>query len=232
MTWPRSPSEAKAMSGQLEESSQSGRELSGLAPVQVYPAGVELFQQGLPARNVYLIEQGLIKLLRVQEDGQEVIVGLRRPGWCVGAAAVIIGTSYPVTAITVTRSHLSHIAGEGFRNLLKSDHSVSWRVHQMHSSEVCAQMIHLAELGCLPARKRLERLIWDLLVAQRRHTVAGPVKLDLPLRHWEIAQLIAVTPVHLSRLLDQLEADGVIRRSKGWLIICDIDRLWRGEQCC
>jgi DNA-binding HxlR family transcriptional regulator len=46
------------------------------------------------------------------------------------------------------------------------------------------------------------------------------------LKHLEIAQLIAVTSEHLSRLLNQLEQDGLLRRRKGWVIIQDPRKLW------
>jgi len=44
-----------------------------------------------------------------------------------------------------------------------------------------------------------------------------------------IAQLLAITPIYLSRLLEQLEDDGLIRRSKGWLIIRNPDKLAPSE---
>jgi len=51
------------------------------------------------------------------------------------------------------------------------------------------------------------------------------MRIHNPLKHWEIAQLISVTPQHLSRLLKRLEEEGIIRRNKGWLIISDYQRL-------
>jgi CRP-like cAMP-binding protein len=53
-----------------------------------------------------------------------------------------------------------------------------------------------------------------------------PIRLQSPLKHLEIAQLIAVTSEHLSRLLNQLEQDGLRRRRKGWVIIQDPRKLW------
>jgi len=44
------------------------------------------------------------------------------------------------------------------------------------------------------------------------------MRLQMPLKHWEVAELIAVTPEHLSRVLRQMETEGILRREKGWLI--------------
>ena len=56
-------------------------------------------------------------------------------------------------------------------------------------------------------------------------TQAKEVKLQTPLKHREIAELIAVTPEQLSRLLKGMEEDGLLRREKGWLILRDV-RMW------
>src|SRR5881296_998519 len=68
-----------------------GKSVQSLSPVQAYPSGVELFQQGEPVQKVYLIHRGLVKLVRREENGQEMIVDLRREGWFLGAPAVILG---------------------------------------------------------------------------------------------------------------------------------------------
>jgi CRP-like cAMP-binding protein len=47
----------------------------------------------------------------------------------------------------------------------------------------------------------------------------------VPLKHWEVAQLIAVTPAYLSRLFNQLELEGVIRRDRKAFAIPDLRRL-------
>jgi CRP-like cAMP-binding protein len=56
---------------------------------------------------------------------------------------------------------------------------------------------------------------------------AGEIKiqLQLPLKHWELAELIAVTPEHLSRLLKKMQLEGIVQRDKGWIRIPDVRRL-------
>ena len=52
------------------------RTFDSLAPPQVYPAGTELFHQGARVEELCWIKQGIIKLIRVHEDGREMIMGL------------------------------------------------------------------------------------------------------------------------------------------------------------
>lgn len=51
------------------------------------------------------------------------------------------------------------------------------------------------------------------------------MKVRLPLKHWEIAQLIGVRPEHLSRVLQQIKQEGVLREEDGCMIVPDVRKL-------
>ncbi|HEY2976020.1 MAG TPA: Crp/Fnr family transcriptional regulator [Pyrinomonadaceae bacterium] len=189
-----------------------------LALPQVYPATIELFQQDSAAQEVFLIERGLVKLIRLEQEGRELITHLGSSGWLLGASSVIMQEPYAVTAITLTKCSLRRISGEAFRDRLRTDSQFSWYLHQRHSQEILDQMIHVAQLGCLSARHRLEQLFLYLISALELNVANNEIRMHAPLKHWEVAELVAVTPEHLSRMLRQMETEGVLRREKGWLI--------------
>lgn len=197
-----------------------------LIPTQVYPAAVELFPQGSTAREVYLIEFGLVKLFRLGQDGQELIVGLRSTGWILGAASVIIRKSHPVTAVTLTPCRIRRIPAHTFLTLLSSDAQLSWHLHQEHCQEIYNQFSQLVGLGCMSARHRLEQLLWQLTSALEPDESQKEIRLKLPLKYWEIAELIAITPQYLSRVLKQLQEEGIIIREKGEIVVSSPHKLW------
>lgn len=199
--------------------------IHGLAPSHIYAPGVELFQQGAIVEDVYFVAGGLIKLVHFDPDGRELIIGLRFPGGLVGSSALLAGEPSLATAITLTRCPLHRIPGEVFLELLRSDPSVSWDVHRIHAREAFDHLGHLARLGTLSSRHRLEYVLRQLILTVPNHSSQRDIRLLLPLKHWEIARLIAVTPEHLSRLLKQMQQDGVIRREKGWVIVSHPEKL-------
>jgi CRP/FNR family transcriptional regulator, cyclic AMP receptor protein len=200
-----------------------------LAPLLAYPPEIGLFEQGSRAQDVYLIERGLVKLSRIEENGQELIVGLRFQGWLLSADAVITQEPCPMTAVTVTKCHLRRIHADEFTSMVQNNHEFSWYLHRINSREILEHICRMGQLTCLEARLRLEHLLWHLLSILGLLNSQQEIRLQLPLKHWEIAMLIAVTPTYLSRLLNELEHDGTIRRSKGWLIIPDHRRFWHRE---
>ncbi len=188
-------------------------------PMRTEPAGTELFRQGAMPREAYFIEQGMIKLIHLTEGGQGLIVGLRFPGWLLGAESIILRRPYPVTATVLNECRFRAITAESIISLMNADAKFSWYLQQVHSCEVYDQFDRLVGLGCFSARNRLEKLLWQLISTQQVDNLSDEVRLRLPLKHWEIAQLIAVTPQHLSLILKQMQKEGIIRREKGWVTV-------------
>ena len=188
-----------------------------------YPAGVRLFSQGIRAEAVYLLQQGLVKLTRSEANGHEVIVDLKFPGSFVGSAAAIREAHHPFTAMTATRCKLTRWNCGAFLLRFATDDLFSKYVVNALSNEIIAHIAHISQLACLPARQRLEQFLWQLCERLEPGAIleqsSGESKLQLPLKYSEVADLLSVTPTYLCRLFNSLEADNVIERSKGWIVI-------------
>lgn len=198
--------------------------LSLLPAAQLYPVGTVLVRQGCEPGDIFFVEDGLAKLVRIDGNGREQILGLRGSGWFLGAAFVMAGRSHPASVVAVTSCAARRLSRETFLELLADQPGLSWHVHRMHSREVLSQFHHMADLGVKTARQRLERVLRRLAAATKPNG-GRDVRLSSPLKRWELASLIAVTPEHLSRLLKRLRDDGVVRMHKGWIVIPDVRRL-------
>lgn len=199
----------------------------------VYPSGVELFQQGEKAVAVYFLRDGLIKLKRSEASGHEIVVDLRFSGSIVGAAATISRASHPFTAATVTKCTVGRLSSEEFLNLL-DDRAGSRRIAEMLSREVINQILRLSLVSSVPARLRLEDFLWKLYAKesqiQKPPNRESGLKLQLPLRQWEAAEFLSITPTYLSRLLAELEVQQVISRQDGWIVVRRPSSLWHAVE--
>ena len=195
------------------------------APALEYQAKVVLFEQGALPTAVFLEDRGLIKLTRLSEEGSEVIVGLRSAGAILGAASAIAQERHPLSALTITACMLRRVDLRVFLNLARTDAEMSWYLHKMQSLEVHAHSRQLVEYRCLSARQRLEKLIWQVFCASAASNLEKPVEIRLPLKRWEVAQLIGVTPEHLSRVMKELETESIVRSEGATLVVRDIRRL-------
>lgn len=194
------------------------------------PPGSQLFHQGSRAAAVYSIQKGLVKLTYEEESGKQIIAAIRYPGWLLAASAVILDELLPVTAITITPCSFTRLGAEEFRCLIKNDNTFSWNLHRMMAREIHNQMIRLNAIECLSARQRLEELIWQLISATESISSSRAVKFQFPVRHSEIAQVLAVSPQYLSWMIGQMEKDQIITRDKGWLHVHKPEMLWHREE--
>lgn len=187
-----------------------------------YPPAVELFRQGAYPADVYLVQTGIVKFTRSEANGQEILLDLRFPGSLVGSAAAISEKPHPFTAVTVTKCTLTRWSARSFISLLDTDTGLAARVREILSDDILEHVARISQLTCLPARQRLEQFLWQFCERLGPHSsgeTSDSSRLQLPLKHYEIADLLSITPTYLCRLLNTLEQENVITRSKGWIIV-------------
>jgi CRP-like cAMP-binding protein len=187
--------------------------------VRNYASRSELFQQGTPADDVYFIHEGMVKLVWGESTGKQTILRLRWSGSFIGVPAVVTGQPYLTSTITLVPSVLERIPAEKFLQHLQTDPDFAWKVHQIQSREVHEQLNWLGEMACCSARSRLRNFFSRL--TEVRKVDGKKSRVRLPLKQKEVAELIAVTPEHLSRLLHELSRDGLLQLRRGSIVIPD-----------
>jgi CRP/FNR family transcriptional regulator len=187
----------------------------GWGPLQLYPAHAEIIKQDTLSNAVYFIKSGSVKLTWMDGDGHEVIAGLRDQHWLIGAPAVLLGKPYSFTVTTLTPCSLRCISSGKFLELLRINDEFSMQVMRLLCREIFNHGKKLVMLGCAPARARLIDLLCKFISDEYPRTdLKGQIRIHLPLKYKEIAQVIAVTPEHLSRLLKDLEKQKFIVKEK------------------
>jgi CRP-like cAMP-binding protein len=177
-----------------------------------------LFRQGDVPRDVCSIESGCAKLTRAEGPQKEVIIGRRNPGWVLGAAAATLCVPHPVTATMLGPSAVRQIEAHTFRHILRTNHTTLAWVQQMHASEVRDQALRLAELRQTP-RERILGLFQQLLGLQTPVRRGRGYFIQPILTRAEMGQLIGLTREHVSRVIRQLETDGLLLRDGGWIAL-------------
>jgi CRP/FNR family cyclic AMP-dependent transcriptional regulator len=189
------------------------------APILAYPSGVEIYRQGNAPSEVFAIVHGFAKLVKTQADGREVVIALCCPGQLLGAGAAILDSPHEVSAVAISRCQLRRFRTEDFLHLAHANDQVSWEIHRLQSQYLAEQADQLAGWGSLTAGQRLEQFLEHMTRILPVIPSSEGLRMRLPLRYGEVAQLIHVTAPYLSRLLDELEQSGVLKRKARWLIL-------------
>lgn len=188
---------------------------------QICPAKAVIFKMDTPSNAVYHLEQGLVKLVRVTSNGNQVIVGLRYRDWLIGAPAVLLDKPYSYTAIAVVPSLIRGIPKKRFIDLVKMNAQFSWHINQQLSQQISNHMKQVAALSYLSAQKRLELFLSDMIRELEPTGKYKPDSFPLPFNNQELAQILMITPEHLCRILVAMEKKGLVQRRKGDLVVAD-----------
>ena len=186
--------------------------------LRVVPPQYIIFSQGESPHSVCLICKGMVKLTRTESNGTRAIIGLRRKGWLLGAAAVVPGLSYASTAETMVRSELCFIPVERFLHAMDTNATFTKWVATILGQGLYKSTVDISKQSCLTGRMRLEKFLLDIFQEQSKLDLKNASILRIPLKQWEIAQLLGLSPEHLSRLIKQMEAEDVVARKNDWLI--------------
>src|ERR1700733_11349221 len=92
----------------------AAREFELIKSSSIYPEGSTLFFENEPAKGIFLLCSGKIKLSVSSRGGKTLILQLARPGEILGLSAAMSGTPYEVSAETLYPSQVSFIRREDF----------------------------------------------------------------------------------------------------------------------
>ncbi len=181
------------------------------------PRGTSLYKQGQPVESLFLIEEGLLKLTRSNEQREAIIVAVSGPGQVVGEEALAPDSKEyftdaaaltPLTAVRIPRASLVETLS---RNPVLSTTLVSYLLSRK------MDLVTKVELLCLhDVEYRILHYIQQLssLVGNNNGEES-----QIPITQLELADLVGATRETTSTTLNQLERRGVIKLSRRLLIV-------------
>lgn len=187
--------------------------LCAYAIKRLYKENEYVFKQGEVADTVYILQEGALKLFRVNEDGTETILNYLSPGEVVGDDAFFKQNVYNLTScIAVKNSKICSINRARFEKLLMEE------PHLMQST-IAKMVEHLSNLHqnvlgnkIMPAKEKLKYTFFTL---GRDHGVQseGGIRINLKITQQEIADLVGISRAVACQLISELVKEGFIDKN-------------------
>jgi CRP/FNR family transcriptional regulator len=178
----------------------SVKALSTITSSASYPKGATLFVEGQPARGVFILCSGRVKLSTSSADGKTLILRISEPGEVLGLPATVTGSCYELTADVIEPAQANFISRNEFLNFLKENGEAALRVAQQLGETYHAAVSEMRTIGLShSAGEKLARFLLEW--AANYPEEKGQIRIKLTLTHEEIAQMIGSSRETVTRLL-------------------------------
>jgi CRP-like cAMP-binding protein len=176
-----------------------------------YEPGTTIFMQGDDCSGVYCIRSGLVGLRRSDDHGNSAMLRLSQHGDILGYRALIGKRPHRNTAEVLTPSRVCVIGASRLDSLLQRNQCLVEAFLQRALADLTRAEANCAEQMTGSLKVRFLHLLFRLyrnLEAQRGDREDA---FDLPVQRKDLAALLGVAPESISRVISQLEEQGLVR---------------------
>jgi len=184
--------------------------------------GQVLFEQERPAREIFMLESGQIKLARISPGGHEKVIDLISPGSTFAEAIMFSREQlYPVTATALLNSRVLCFDTTTYAGILHESTDACFAIMAQMS---CRLHWQIAEIDRLTLHNATFRVVAYLL-DQVPSTDLGTSSVQLNTPKHVVASRLSMTPETLSRTLSKLSRDGLIEIGEKSMVLRDVGQL-------
>lgn len=209
-----------------ELSDQDIASLARLANRRKCPKDSVVFFENEEGDFFFTILEGRIKVTILGDDGREVILSLLGPGDFFGEMALLDQEPRSATAIAVEDTELLSLHRTDFQTVLADNRSITTGLIKVLTGRLRRANHQISTLALLDVYGRVARVIVDMAREEGRRLKDGRIAFRRA-THQEIANRIGTTRETVTRMLKDLERQGLIHvEGKELVVQPDFERVF------
>ncbi|PIE79407.1 MAG: hypothetical protein CSA15_03295 [Candidatus Delongbacteria bacterium] len=179
-----------------------------------------IFIQSEPGEIFYIIAEGLVKISKIDEDGNEVIFAILGTGDFFGEMSIIDGELRSANAISLSDVKLFTYSKNIFFEFIKTNFNFSINLMKTFSMRIRSNDSSIKSMYLDSAQKRILFTFYDY-IKKNGKLVDGKMILPNSVNQADLARLCCTSRETFSRTLKKLELNGFLERENKTLIIPD-----------
>src|SRR4030095_4334038 len=189
-------------------------------------AGEELFLEGDPCRDLYILVSGRVKCFRSSPEGREQILKIfERPGDMFCTTSAFSTGSHIITAGAMHDVSLYVIDVETIKRVALEKPAMALALVTAAGDQMLSLVSLADDLSLKTATTRVAKLLWERAQAQGGRP-GREVRLQrASLREDDVAAMVGTVRVHVSRRLKALATMGAITLDRDSIRIKDLEAL-------
>lgn len=192
--------------------------------IRSYVKGEMIFSIGEACEAFHIVVSGQVKLFVASPAGQEKVIEIISPGQSFAEALVFLNKPYILSAQALADTVLVNVSKNGVFSEIEQDPHFA-----MHMLAGVSRRLHrlVQDVEAYALQNGMQRLIGYLLrdVELDHEGDLGIVTVSLPVSKATVASRLSLTPEYFSRVLHQLESEGLIEIARREIRILDVRRL-------
>jgi len=192
----------------------------GAAVKRHYQRGNVLFHQGDSADTLFLIKEGSFKLVRVNEEGKEVILQVASKGEVLGEAALFREGTQPAAAIALEEARVCSLSRQRLEQIIRESPDLALQVIYSLGNRLYNTWEQVTELRTGSTREKVLNLLIRLAGEYGEPCPEGTI-IKLRLTQQDIADFVGASRVMVAQALKELTARKCILREDKYFILKD-----------
>jgi CRP/FNR family transcriptional regulator, cyclic AMP receptor protein len=203
--------------------------VAALTQVQHVPARKVVVRQGEPARALFGIVHGRLKVASCGPDGKDSVLGIMSEGEVFGEVALLDGGVRSATCTTIEPCELLVVDRQQFMELLDSSPGIAVKLLHVLSQRLRRLSQRSEDAAFLDVPSRLARSLLDLATrfGEKQRAPASGICITLKLSQQELGDLVGATRESVNKHLSDWTRQGFLTTEGGRMIISDIDSVRR-----
>jgi CRP/FNR family transcriptional regulator len=190
------------------------------AAKKYYQRGDVLFHQGDPTDSLFLIKEGSFKLVRVNEEGKEVILQVAGKGEVLGEAALFRKGTQPASAIALETARVCSLSRQSLEQIIRESPDLAMQVIFSLGNRLYDTWEQVTELRTGSTREKVLNLLIRLSIEHGEPCPEG-TKIKLYLTQQDIADFVGVSRVMVAQTLKELSTRNYIDRVEKYFVLKD-----------
>lgn len=191
-----------------------------------YPADTPIFAQGEDHDGIFLIESGRVRVFYTSPSGREITLAYWNAGNFVGGPDIFGGGAHMWSGTAVMPTGVLVLHGPTLKQFAVEIPALALGIIEALSFKGRCYSTLAQILGTRSITERMMQLVLQLTELYGVRTVEG-TRIDYPLSHAELAQMVGATRQWVTTTLNRLKAAGVLIHAAGIITVLDAAKLRR-----
>lgn len=191
--------------------------------------GQTLFSQGDAVRQVFVLEEGRVRLVRLSAAGHEQHMAIVGAGGMVGECSAFFDGRHSFTAIASADVVARPVAHQALALQMTHDTQCLRQVLWLANAKLRVLATQNLLLSQASATQRIAHHLLQLAATYGQAGHSG-TEIDIAFTHQEMANIAGLSRVMVSKVLMQLQSEGLISKVKAHCVVLDMDGLRQRAQ--